>query len=63
MARIHRDRPATGNYNFDIRVANGNPSGNVHIEFDGVDKTGSIEMPYTGKLDDLANCHRLRART
>lgn len=37
-----------GGYTFDVRVASGNPGGTFHIEFDGVNKSGAISLPYTG---------------
>ena len=39
---------ATGTYDFEIRVASGNPGGTFHLEFNGVDKTGAIALPNTG---------------
>ncbi|GJM25824.1 MAG: hypothetical protein DHS20C16_22390 [Phycisphaerae bacterium] len=38
---------AAGEYQIDIRVASETTGGNFHIEFDGVDKTGNINVPAT----------------
>ena len=40
--------PADGEYRLDIRVATPNNGRRVHVEFDGVDKTGSLTVPNTG---------------
>jgi hypothetical protein len=40
--------PSTGNYNIDVRVASPNAGGTFHIEFGGVDKTGTITTSNTG---------------
>ena len=39
---------AAGNYLLETRVASGNPGGTFHLEFNGVDKTGLIDVPNTG---------------
>lgn len=39
---------STGTYNFDIRAASGGSGGTFHIEFGGVDKTGTLTFPGTG---------------
>ncbi len=38
----------TGSYNFDFRVASQNQGGKLHIEINGSDITGSINIPATG---------------
>ncbi|MBN1765314.1 MAG: glycoside hydrolase family 3 C-terminal domain-containing protein [Sedimentisphaerales bacterium] len=42
------DVAATGIYTIDIRVASKATGGNFHIEFNGTDKTGTINVPITG---------------
>lgn len=42
------DVAAAGEYTIDIRVASDATGGNFHLEFDGVDKTGNINVPVTG---------------
>ena len=42
------DVPADGNYRLDIKVATPKDNRRVHVEFDGVDKTGSLTVPNTG---------------
>lgn len=43
------DVPTAGDYTLEMRVASDTGGGgNVHIEFDGVDKTGPIAIPDTG---------------
>jgi glucose/arabinose dehydrogenase/type 1 glutamine amidotransferase len=37
-----------GAYRLNLRIASGSGGGTVHIEFGGVDKTGSITIPNTG---------------
>lgn len=39
---------ATGIYNFDVRVASPKRDQKLHIEIDGVNVTGLINVPYTG---------------
>jgi len=41
------DVAAAGEYTIDIRVASDATGGNFHIEFDGLDKTGNINVPVT----------------
>jgi hypothetical protein len=40
-----------GAYTLTSRVQNGNPGGAFHIEFNGVDKTGIINVPVSGWVD------------
>ncbi len=40
--------PAPGDYTIDIRVASDATGGNFHIEFNGVDVTGNVNVPVTG---------------
>lgn len=40
--------PSTGPYNIDARVASPSGSGQLRVEFDGVDKTGDVAIPNTG---------------
>ncbi|MHC5184889.1 MAG: glycoside hydrolase family 3 N-terminal domain-containing protein [Planctomycetota bacterium] len=40
--------PASGTYDIDIRVASQDTGGNFHIEFNGSDVTGNINVPQTG---------------
>jgi uncharacterized protein YjdB len=42
------DVPATGNYNIDVRIASPNTGGTFHIEFGGVNKTGTMTAINTG---------------
>ena len=43
------DVKKNGYYNFEVRAASNNSSGgSFHIEFDGVNKTGTINVPNTG---------------
>ena len=42
------DISAPGDYSIDIRVASNTTGGNFHLEFDGVDRTGNIQVPVTG---------------
>lgn len=37
-----------GTYNFEARVATNGPGGTIHVEFDGENKTGPIQIPNTG---------------
>lgn len=39
---------AAGSYRIDLRVAALGPGGRLHVEFDGIDKTGSLTIPDTG---------------
>lgn len=39
---------AAGDYTLEVRVASAGGGGTIHVEFDGVDKTGSIIIPDTG---------------
>ncbi|MEA2710118.1 MAG: hypothetical protein QOF78_2719, partial [Phycisphaerales bacterium] len=40
--------PAAGTFDVDVRVACGNAGGVFHLEIDGVDKTGAINLANTG---------------
>lgn len=40
--------PSAGNYQLDLRVAANGAGGRVHVEFEGVDKTGAMTIPNTG---------------
>ena len=40
--------PQSGTYSLTARVASNGAGGNFHIEFDGVNKTGSMNIPDTG---------------
>ena len=40
--------PSDGNYRLDIRLATPKDNRRVHVEFDGVDKTGPLTVPNTG---------------
>jgi hypothetical protein len=40
--------PATGTYSIDVRVACNGSGGAFHIEVDGVNATGSMDVPNTG---------------
>jgi N-acetylneuraminic acid mutarotase len=40
--------PETRNYIIETRVASGSSGGTFHIEFDGVNKTGTLTLPGTG---------------
>lgn len=42
------DVAATGFYDIELRVASNSNGGTLHIEFDGVNATGSISFPATG---------------
>lgn len=42
------DVATAGEYRIDVRVASNTTGGNFHIEFDGEDKTGAINVPVTG---------------
>ncbi len=42
------DVPAAGSYTIEARVASNSTGGAFHIEFNGVDKTGNINVPVTG---------------
>src|SRR5665811_131627 len=39
---------SSGTYDIEVRVARGGTGGNFHIEFNGVDKTGTLTIPNTG---------------
>jgi hypothetical protein len=43
----------TGTYEVEIPVASAGKGGTFHIEFDGADKTGSIDVPDTGSWQKL----------
>jgi beta-glucanase (GH16 family) len=47
----------TGSYNFEIRTASPESGGRFHIELDGEDVTGIINVPYTGGWDQWASTH------
>src|SRR5213079_1630938 len=38
----------TGNYDLVTRVASAGAGGRFHVEFDGIDKTGALNVPDTG---------------
>jgi Carbohydrate binding module (family 6) len=40
--------PSAGSYRLDLRVAATGEGGRLHVEFDGVDKTGPLTIPNTG---------------
>jgi hypothetical protein len=40
--------PSAGSYRLDLRVASNGDGGRLHVEFDGVDKTGPLTIPNTG---------------
>jgi hypothetical protein len=40
--------PTAGTYRLELRVAANGPGGRLHVEFDGVDKTGPMTIPNTG---------------
>jgi hypothetical protein len=40
--------PTAGTYRLDLRVAASGAGGRVHVEFDGIDKTGPMTIPDTG---------------
>ena len=40
--------PATGNYNIVIRYASANANGKIRFDFDGVNKTGDVAVPFGG---------------
>jgi glucose/arabinose dehydrogenase len=40
--------PSAGNYLLELRVASQGSGARFHVEFDGVDKTGSVALPNTG---------------
>lgn len=42
------DVASAGTYTVEVRVASNATGGSFHIEFDGVDKTGTITVPITG---------------
>ncbi len=42
------DVSIAGNYTIEARVASDSTGGNFHVEFNGVDKTGNINVPVTG---------------
>ena len=42
------DVASAGTYTIDIRVASNATGGNFHIEFNGQDETGNINLPSTG---------------
>jgi len=46
------DVPTAGYYVFDARVACPTVYGNFHVEFNGVDKTGKMDVPSTGSWQD-----------
>lgn len=43
--------PVAGTYHMDIRVADGFNNNSFHMEFGGVNKTGTISVPNTGGAD------------
>ncbi len=42
------DVPVTGSYRIETRVASGSSGGTYHLEFDGVNKSGTLTIPNTG---------------
>ena len=40
--------PSAGSYTLELRVASNDTGGVMHVEFDGVNKTGSLTIPNTG---------------
>ena len=42
------DVAQAGEYDFELRVASGKPGGQLHVEVDGVDVTGTLDVPNTG---------------
>src|SRR5690606_4750628 len=42
------DVQSAGTYRLDLRVAANGTGGRLHVEFDGVDKTGPLSIPNTG---------------
>ena len=46
------DVPFNGNYRLDIRLATPNDNRRLHVEFDGVDQTGSTDCTEYGLVDD-----------
>jgi hypothetical protein len=40
--------PTAGSYTLSLRVASAGAGGTIHVEFDGVNKTGAITIPNTG---------------
>ena len=40
--------PVTGDYTIDTRVASSSTGGTFHVEFNGTDKTGDVNVPVTG---------------
>lgn len=51
--------PAGGTYQFDARVAGLAAGGTFHVEFDGVDRTGMINVPNTGGWQTWTTVSRL----
>lgn len=48
---------SAGEYDFEFRVATPNSGGSFHVEFDGVNKTGSVSTPNTGGWQNWASVH------
>ncbi|MBN1669973.1 MAG: carbohydrate-binding protein, partial [Kiritimatiellae bacterium] len=46
----------TGDYAVEVQVASNGPGGAFHLEFDGVEKTGSVKVPNTGGWDQWRTC-------
>lgn len=52
------DVKKTGSYDIDVSLARWNKPGSVHLEFNGVDKTGPIEAELTKKWDVFSNVRK-----
>jgi hypothetical protein len=50
--------PSAGNYNMAIRYAALNTAGNIHVEFNGVNKTNTVSLPATGGWDTFQTVTR-----
>jgi hypothetical protein len=50
--------PSAGNYNMAIRYAALNTAGNIHVEFNGVNKTSTVSLPATGGWDTFQTVTR-----
>jgi len=51
------DVPAAGTYPIEVRVASPNLGGTFHIEFNGVDGTGDVDVPVTGGWQTWTTVH------
>lgn len=52
------DVKKAGSYDIDVSLARWNKPGSVHLEFNGVDKTGPIEAELTKKCDVFSNVRK-----